>query len=186
MRILAFWLWLAVAGPVAAGEVLVAQAGHDHGLYTVEVDMRLDAPRAEVWRLLTDYPHYGRLNEAIQLSEVLEQRGAGDYRVRVVTDACVYFFCKRLVQVQDVVEVNGSYLSANVLPELSHFRYGVARAYVWEEGQQTRVRVLAEVVPDFWVPPLIGPWLIAHKLRTEALETVRSVERLSLPVAKNK
>ena len=184
MRIPTFILLLAVAGPAAAGQVLVAQATHDRGLYNVEVDMRLDAPRDEVWRLLTDYAHYGRLNEAIQVSEILEQRGPGDYRVRTVTQACVYFFCKTLVQVQDVVELNGQSLSAKVLPELSHFRYGLARAYVWDEGQQTRVRVLAEVEPDFWIPPLIGPWLIRHKLRSEALETIRNVERLSQAVAR--
>jgi hypothetical protein len=178
MRILTLLVLLAFGAPSLAGEVLVAQASHDRGLYHVEVDMRLDAPKAEVWRMLTDFAHYNQLNEAIQLSEVLEQRNPEDYRVRTVTDACVYLFCKTLVQVQDVIEVNNSYLAARVLPELSHFRYGLARAYVWEEGVQTRVRVLAEVEPDFWIPPLIGPWLITSKLRSEALETVRNLERL--------
>lgn len=179
MRAFLHVVLLMVAGDAAAGEVLVARAVHDHGLYRVEVDMRLDARPSGVWRLLTDYEHYERINESIRESEVLERRGPTDNRVRTVTEACVYFFCKTLVQVQDVVEVDGHYLAASVLPELSDFRHGVARAYVWEEGGQTRVRILAEVEPDFWIPPLIGPWLITRKLRSEALETIFTVERLS-------
>lgn len=161
-----------------AGEVLVAHAGHERGRYQVEVDVRLAADKAQVWRLLTDYVHYGQLNEAIRSSEILERRGKHALRVRTVTEACVYVFCRNIVQVQDVTQANENYVSATVLPHASHFRHGVARMRLWEEGAMTRVRITAEVEPDFWIPPLIGPWLIKRKLRAEALETVHNVERL--------
>ncbi len=161
-----------------AGEVLTAHAGHDRGRYQVEVDVRLAADKAEVWRLLTDYANYHQLNEAIQVSEILERRGSHELWVRTVTEACVYFFCRTVVQVQNVTQANENYVSATVLPDVSHFRHGVARMRLWEEGERTRVRITAEVEPDFWIPPLIGPWLIKRKLRAEALETVHNVERL--------
>ena len=174
-------LLLAIGLQARAGEVMVAQVHHDRGLYRIELDMRLDAPKEAVWRLLTDYAEYGRLNDAIQHSEILARRGPADYRVRTITRACVYFFCKTVHQVQDVTEVEGRYISATVLPSLSDFRHGVARAYTWPDGERTRVRVLAEVEPDFWIPPLIGPWIISRKLQTEALETINNVERLAAP-----
>jgi hypothetical protein len=93
----------------------------------------------------------------------------------------VYFFCKTVHQVQDVTEVPGRYISASVLPAMSDFRHGVARVYMWPEGAHTRIRVLAEVEPDFWIPPLIGPWIISRKLHSEALETMRNLERLAGP-----
>ncbi len=177
-----FLLWLALGAQASqAGEILVAQVDHDRGLYRIELDMRLDAGKGHVWRLLTDYPHYGQLNEAIKESEILRRQGPGSYRVRTLTRACVYFFCKTVVQVQDVTEVPGRYISASVLPALSDFRHGVARAYIWPEGAYTRIRVLAEVEPDFWIPPLIGPWIISRKLQSEALETIRNLERLAGP-----
>ncbi len=178
--ILPLLLLLAVV-QARAGEILVAQVDHDRGLYRIELDMRLDAGKGHVWRLLTDYSHYGQLNNAIKESEILRQQGPGSYRVRTVTRACVYFFCKTVTQVQDVTEVPGRYISASVLPALSDFRHGVARAYIWPEGAYTRIRVLAEVEPDFWIPPLIGPWIISRKLQSETLETMRNVERLAGP-----
>jgi hypothetical protein len=174
-------LLLLAAFQVQAGEILVSQVDHDRGLYRLELDIRLDANKAHVWRLLTDYANYGRINDAIQESEVLRQHSPGIYQVRTVTRACVYFFCKTVRQVQDVTEVPGRYISASVLPAMSDFRHGVARAYIWPEGSQTRVRILAEVEPDFWIPPLIGPWIIGRKLHAEALETLRNVERLAGP-----
>ena len=177
-----FLLWLALGSVGAqAGEVLVAQVDHDRGLYRLELDMRLDAGKGHVWRLLTDYRNYGQLNDAIRESEILAEHGPGSYRVRTVTRACVYFFCKTVHEVQDVTEVPGRYISASVLPAMSDFRHGVARAYIWPEGGNTRVRILAEVEPDFWIPPVIGPWLISRKLHAEAQETLRNVERLSGP-----
>lgn len=164
-----------------AGELLLVQVDHDRGLYRLELDMRLDAGKGHVWRLLTDYAQYGRLNEAIGESEILRQLGPGSYRVRTVTRACVYFFCKTVRQVQDVTEVPGRYISASVLPVQSDFRHGVARAFIWPEGGQTRIRILAEVEPDFWIPPLIGPWIISRKLQSEALQTMRNLERLAGP-----
>jgi hypothetical protein len=180
-RILFLLLLMLGTAAAPAGEVLVSQVDHERGLYRIELDMRLDAGKGHVWRLLTDYAHYGQLNDAIRESEVLQRQGPGSHRVRTVTRACVYFFCKTVRQVQDVTEVPGRYISASVLPGQSDFRYGVARVYVWPEGAHTRVRLLAEVEPDFWIPPLIGPWIIGRKLQSEALETMRNVERLAGP-----
>ena len=175
-------LWLVLGcQAVHAGKVLLAQVEHDRGLYRIELDMHLDAGKGHVWRLLTDYDNYGQLNDAVQESEILGEQGAGRYRVRTVTRACVYFFCKTVRQVQDVAEIPGRYISASVLPAMSDFRHGVARVYLWPEGSGTRVRILAEVEPDFWIPPVIGPWLISRKLHSEALETLRNVERLASP-----
>lgn len=181
-RLCLSFLLLAMASAGAqAGEILVSQVDHDRGLYRLELDMRLDAGQGHVWRLLTDYRHYGQLNDAIKESEILRQQGPGTYRVRTVTRACVYFFCKTVRQVQDVTEVPGRYISAAVLPAQSDFRHGVARVYLWPEGRHTRIRILAEVEPDFWIPPLIGPWIISRKLHAEAQETMRNVERLAGP-----
>jgi hypothetical protein len=43
------------------------------------------------------------------------------------------------------------------------------------------------VEPDFWIPPLIGPWLIKRKLLSETLETVDNLEQLAKnpPVPQN-
>ena len=157
----------------------MASANHQSGVYFVEVDALVNVPEPRVRELLTDYNDLGKINPAIEVSEILKTREPGDYQVRTVTEACVWFYCKRIHQVQDVIEAEDGSVTATVIPELSDFRNGYARLNLWQEPGGTRVLIRSEVEPDFWIPPLIGPWLIKRKLRSEALETVHNLERVA-------
>ncbi|MCO6412758.1 MAG: hypothetical protein J5I92_08445 [Thiogranum sp.] len=163
----------------AAGRVYTAVVTHESGHYFVEVDALVEVAEARARDLLTDYNHLDRVNPAVEVSEILSHRGSGDYRVRTVTRACVWFFCKRIHQVQDVTEGRDGSITAKVIPEKSDFRHGYARVDLWPEAAGTRILIRSEVVPDFWIPPLIGPWMIKNKLRSEALATVRNIERVA-------
>jgi hypothetical protein len=139
----------------------------------------VSTPQADVHRLLTDYKHLGRLNPSIKTSEILLQRAPRDLRVRTLTEACVWIFCKHMLQVQDVTEADDGTLTAVVIPELSDFRYGYARLRVWPEPAGTRVLLNGELEPDFWIPPFIGSWMIKRKLLDEALTTIGNLERVA-------
>jgi hypothetical protein len=166
----------------AAGQVFTALVTHESGHYFVEVDALVAIPEPRARELLTDYDHLERVNPAVEISEILDDRGPGGYRVRTVTRACVWFFCKRINQVQDVTEGRDGSIVAMVIPEQSDLRHGYARVDLWQEGAGTRILIRSTVEPDFWVPPLIGPWIIKRKLRSEALDTVRNLERLGSPL----
>jgi len=171
-------VWL-FASPVWSGTVYTANAEYDGDSYRVEVDALVAVPKAQVRELLTDYEHLGRVNPSIEVSEILLRRAPGDYQVRTVTEACVWFYCKHIRQVQDVIESADGSVTATVIPARSDFRHGYARLNLWQEATGTRVLIRAEVEPDFWIPPVIGPWLIKRKLKSEALETVANLERVA-------
>ncbi len=174
--LLAGLLWCATA---FAGEVNIVAVSHQGGSYLIEVDtlVHIDEPQARA--LLTDYSNLGRVNPAIEVSEILLTRGPGDYRVRTVTEACVWFYCMRVHQVQDVIESQGGTVTALIVPEFSDFKYGYARLNLWQEAEGTRILIRSEVEPDFWIPPLIGPWLIKRKLLSETRETMDNLEQLA-------
>ena len=48
-----------------------------------------------------------------------------------------------------------------------------------QENEGSRLIFFAALTPDFWVPPLIGPYIIKKKMREEAVETVLGLERLA-------
>ncbi|HHH45123.1 MAG TPA: hypothetical protein ENK49_13380 [Gammaproteobacteria bacterium] len=179
MRLPGLVAGLLVGVAVHAGQVHVASVSHQSGSYLVEVDTLVQVNEHRARALLTDYSHLERVNPAIEVSEILLTRGPGDYRVRTVTHACIWFYCRRLRQVQDVIESQDGTVTALVVPELSDFRYGYARLNLWQEADGTRILIRAEVEPDFWIPPLIGPWLIKRKLLSETLETVGRLEQLA-------
>lgn len=177
--LLTICLLVPLPAALLAGKVYTASANHENGVYFVEVDARVSVPEPRVRELLTDYNNLGRVNKAIEISEVLKTRKPGDYQVRTVTEACIWFYCKRIHQVQDVIESDDGSVTATVIPAQSDFRHGYARLNLWQEPGGTRVLIRSEVEPDFWIPPIIGPWLIKRKLRSEALETVRNLERVA-------
>ena len=122
-----------MAAPALAGKVYTASANHQSGVYLVEVDALVNVPESRVRELLTDYNPLGRVNEAIEVSEILLTREPGDYRVRTVTEACIWFYCKRIHQVQDVLEAYDGSVTATIAPELSDFRHGYARLNLWQD-----------------------------------------------------
>ncbi|MGH8581113.1 MAG: hypothetical protein ACREVK_13695 [Gammaproteobacteria bacterium] len=57
-------------------------------------------------------------------------------------------------------QANGDIIT-RVVPEESDFSYGRCH---WRTrsltAQASRIALSAEVTPAFWVPPLIGPWIL--------------------------
>lgn len=173
MRGLALALAVTAAG---AGDIRQVSVDRHGDLYRMEVDALVQAPASGVRARLTDYAHLDRLNGSIKSSELLPGTAPGEPRVRIVTRACVWFFCRTIEQVQSVRETRDGWIEARVIPELSDFKRGSARFSIHPEAGGTRVLILSEVEPDFWIPPVIGPWLIKRKLRSEVLETVSNLE----------
>lgn len=153
--------------------------------YRVRVEMDVQAPSSQVYAVLTDYLHYARLNNGIERSQVLGA-GASKNSTRVETwiHACIAFFCHELDQLQDV-SAHGdaagvSFVAAEGIPLQGSMRYSYSRWDLRACGNQTTcLGFFAEVEPDFWIPPVIGTWLIERTLRNKAVETCEQVERLA-------
>lgn len=50
----------------------------------------------------------------------------------------------------------------------------------WTSCMDVRI----ELVPAFWVPPLIGPWVMRRKMDEEARRTSAGLERTALALAR--
>jgi len=167
--------------PVHAGDVIEAEVIHDSGVYTLSLDAWISSPVPKVHHMLTDYTHLERVNPAVKKSTIIETYSPDHHRVHTLIEACVAFFCKKLIQVWDVEHQSDHIIVATIVPELSNFRSGNANWVLRKESGGTRLRFTTQLEPSFWVPPLIGPWLIRYKLRKEALESVDNLEQLGMP-----
>jgi hypothetical protein len=175
--LLLFWLLCSV--PAAGGTLHSAAVSYQSGRFIVEVDALLDVDESTARAVLTDYRHLERLIPAVERSEILDTREPGDYRLLTVTHTCLWFYCKRLTRVQDVVEAHDGSITAVVIPQQSDFSYGTMRLNLWQETAGTRILMRSEVAPDAWIPPLLGPWLIKRELRAETLQTLHNLERVA-------
>ena len=161
---------------VAAGEIIESAVTEQDGVYDIDIRARIDAPLATVHRVITDYDHLYKVNPAIVESRIVRRDSPVKHRVHTVIEACILFFCKRVVQLQDIVQQGNRRVEAHILPRESDFRRGVA---LWElsgDGAVTEIHFSAELEPAFWVPPLIGPWLFERQILSELLESARYME----------
>jgi len=165
-----------------ASEAVEAGVVHDAGVYTLNLNAVIDAPITKVRGMLTAYDHLERVNPAVKESSVIDTFGLRSHRVYTRIEACVAFYCKRLLQVWDVEENPDGDIVATIVPEASNFKSGHARWILRKVNGKTRLHFTTVLEPSFWVPPLIGPWLIRYTLRREALESIENLERPNIQI----
>lgn len=178
MRRAAIALCLLPALPALANETVQASASHEHGSYHLQLEAEIEADFARVYALVTDFDHMSRLNPAILESAALAAPDGERRRFRL--RSCILFYCLKARVTERIERVGGEVIIATVVPEESDFSAGRSE---WRltpvAAGRTRIRLETEVTPSFWVPPLIGPWLIQRKLQEEGRATVRRIEELA-------
>lgn len=171
------WLSVIAVQSASAGEVKSAQVKYNDGRYELDLSMYIDSAPAAVYDLVTDYARLDRVSKTIIESELLEQ--ADGLRRRLVTHTCIWFFCFTATMVEDVVEFADGEILTTIVPALSDYRYGRSSWRVSPLDQGTLVQFRCTLEPDFWIPPLIGPWLMKQEMREEAERTVHKIEHLT-------
>jgi carbon monoxide dehydrogenase subunit G len=147
--------------------------------YEITLDAVVDAPTQQVYAVLADYARLGKLSPVVTVIGVEASTAGRGERVRSVINACVWFFCRQLVQVEQVMRPDTNTIVAHIVPGAGDFESGSDFWRVTNEGNRTRLRYEATRVAAFWIPPLIGPWVIRHSLREHFQTSIVRLERLA-------
>lgn len=172
---------LLFGGSCAAAEIINLTVDRDDNRYSVVLDVALDTTAGQAFEVMRDYARLGDINPAIQSVVVLGAAPGGGMRVQTAVKVCILFFCRTLEQVQDMRALSNGQVGqiiADVIPELSNLRYGRGDWLIQPCDDELRacLNFAVTVEPDFWIPPLIGPWAIKKKLREEAVQTSLGIE----------
>ncbi len=174
------FLGLALFIPWAGtAEVLEGQVLHRKGHYLVHFDILIHAPLKRVLPLVRDYANLPRISPCIRSVEVLTPAGRTPAIMRLKSRFCVLFVCKDIRYLQEVEEHPPGHIFARVLPGEGDLRFGYTSYRFSPLDGETRLRLEADIVPAFWVPPWIGPLLIRRALAKEAETTARRIEALA-------
>ena len=169
----------AYAFPACAYDIVVDVKRQQGNLYEFELSFIASAPIVQVMDILTDYNHLHTLNPSIQSSRLLESGESGIPRVEVISRNCIVFFCKTLTRVEDVYMVDQQSIKTILLPDMSNFKDGEVLWTFSQEATHTRVTMQGYIVPDFWVPPLIGPHTVKKRLREQLRYAANKVDELA-------
>lgn len=147
-----------------AGHVERAAVTRSGNMYFLNLVVMVNVDHDAAYAMITDDDHLSQLTGVIISSSRLSS-GPTQYRRRIVTRPCILFFCVTAVAVEDVRPSAGQAFTTSLVPSLSDFSAGGAFWSVSQAGTgRSRVDVDARLQPKFWIPPLIGPWLIRRKL----------------------
>ena len=169
-------LALCLAAPAAqAVDFRVLRVHYGDGLH-VELRALVKAPVQRIDRLLSNYDALARLVPIVTDSKRIAGAAPGAQRVRTRLSGCVWFMCASLTNVIDVTRTGpGAYRAATV-PALSDFSAGDMDWSYTAAGRYTLVRFDAHLKPILWLPPLLGPYLVERKVRSQLIQGVRHLE----------
>ena len=179
MKLFSVLVLLLVAQLLGAASIEQLDVWTDNGVYRLHLKAHPDGPVDDLWTILDNFANLPRMLHTVTAVELRPGADPNQRRVEIRMYDCVLFYCRRFHHVQDVVKLAPYSIIALIDPNDSDYRGGWAR---WQMGDQpdgeTWLDIQIAVIPDFWVPPLIGPWILRRKLRQEGLELLRGIETL--------
>lgn len=179
MRFVALLLITGLCVSVHAAQFHSIKVSRDGDTYHLNADVYLDAPLPQVYRVLTDYNHLARISGVVQRSRLLNRTDPHTALVYVESRVCMLFICHTIKETQKVVESPPNNIAAEAIPAQSNVRFAESTWQLQAEGTGTRMQWNLAIVPEFWIPPLIGPALVKGALRAEAQYSARGIEKLA-------
>lgn len=138
------------------------------------------AGREDLYRVLTDYDLFVQFSSAFVETRNVPDDDNGRPRFFTRMQGCILFFCKTVVRQGHLLLKPHAEIVAVASPEQSDFRYSRERWRLERSGNGTLLRYDFEMEPAFWVPPLIGPFVIKRKLKADGAEAIDRIEALAL------
>jgi len=166
-----------------AAEVSGVHVARNGARFLIDMHIAIDAPAPAVFRALQDYAAMARYNPDLRAVRVEPTLAAHRVRLFTTIHTCVLVFCKTMHQEQIMTaaaSADGGTLDAELLPYGGDFKGGrglwVVKPCPTARGV-TCLDVRIELVPAFWVPPVIGPWVLRRKMDEEAHRTAYGLEQ---------
>ncbi len=163
---------------VHAGEVMHSDIHYDGARFQLRLEMKVVAEPETVYAILTDFNHLKELNDNIKVSRLLQSDGL-QHKVKIIIEGCIWFYCQSIRQVQNITELGKGSLQAITIPTESNIKYGRTMWHLHGEDDFTIIHYQAEIVPEFFIPPIIGPYLMKRRFLVEAKKTINGIERLA-------
>lgn len=180
------WALAAVAaGACLAGSVVhpasieLLDVTRERGVYELVVHTHMDAPAEAIFDVLVDYDRLYRISSVYKETRYLEPAEDGTPQVYTRMAGCMMFYCMNMRRVERLEAEAPRYIRTETLPEESDFKYARSEWTFEPEHGGTRVTYTLEMEPDFFVPPVIGPWVLKRTLLRGGSRVIERIERLA-------
>jgi ribosome-associated toxin RatA of RatAB toxin-antitoxin module len=163
----------AALSPARAADVAVHVTRSGDALQ-VDASAEFDGTIARTWQVLTDYGRFAEFIPDVQVSRVVSREGN---QAQVEQKGRARFlFVSFPVDVRLAI-IEHPYERIDSRATSGNFRE-MQSAYRLETGQgRVLLRYTGRMVPDFYIPPLIGTLVLKHNIETTFRALVDEIER---------
>jgi hypothetical protein len=158
-------------------DILVEKIGDRYYLTSTTY---FDASQSQLYKALTDFDKYPLFSSAFVEAENREPDEQGRPGFYTKMEGCALLFCKTYIRIGYLELEPERDIVAVVDPEQSNFAYSRERWQLIPEGEGTIMIYNFEMEPGFWVPPLIGPYVIKRALKASGGNAVGRIETVAL------
>jgi len=179
MRALAAVALLILLLPAKAADLQEVVVDRKDGVYSMYARVRFDATLEQLYEVLLDWDLSTQFSSIVVESRNVEpdEQGRPQYYSRIRT--CVAFFCRSFERNGHVETVPNEWIRAAADPERSDFHLSNESWKFVDADDGAVVVYELEFKPKFWVPPVIGPYLVKRKLKKDGPDALLRIEKIA-------
>ena len=171
---------LMISGIAWSAELRDVVVEREDNHYELNSEAWFDVSPESLYDVLSNYDLFTKFTSAIVESRNVEPDEEGRPRFYSRMEGCVMFWCKSFIRNGYLLLEANSEIVAISHPDESDFTLSRERWHLVPEGEGTLMIYEFEMEPDFWVPPVIGPFFIMRALRAGAERAIDRIEALAV------
>lgn len=173
----AFLIFPGLSNSAELRDVLIER---NDNYYRLNSETWFDVSPEALYRVLSDYDLFTKFTSAIAESRNVEPDNRGRPQFFSRMEGCVLLWCKSFVRNGYLVLKPMKEINAITNPETSDFKLSRESWTLIPEDGGTLLIYDFHMIPDFWVPPVIGPFYIKRALKSGGDRAVNRIEALAL------
>jgi hypothetical protein len=170
---------LLLSASALSADLLDVTVEKDQNRYRLTSETRFDAKLEDLYRVLTDYDLFTQVSSVFVEARNEEPGENGKPRYFTRMEGCMLLFCKSFVRVGELTLLPNAEIVALADPEKSDFKYSREQWILRQDGDGVLLVYDFELEPDFWVPPVIGPYIMKRVLKRGGTDAVDRIEALA-------
>jgi hypothetical protein len=172
-----FLITLFVSHQAYSAQIIFSNASYKNKRFYVNIEAQINSSPKLIFAILTNYNNLSNISPKIIESKIIKKEGE-DFIVKTVIKGCILFFCKKITNVQRTAQILEKSITAITIPPKSNLKYGKMTWQIEENKKGVKLKYLAQIEPDFFIPPIVGEYFIKKAMLKEAQNLIRNMDNL--------
>jgi hypothetical protein len=170
---------LLLCGTLNAAELRSVEVDRVDGRYTLKSQVWFDTDIDSIYAVFLNYDLASQFTSFIVEARNLDPDENGRRRFYIRNQGCVWFYCRSFERAGHVEHEALTYIRSTAEPEQSDFKFSQEEWRFQTDGDGTLVAYDFEFEPKFWIPPLIGPYVLQRKLQRDSADAIYRIEAIA-------